>query len=407
MSQSVGGMSESTAAALLSKGLNHDKAAPSGPHETTKVAAQCHCGAVTFSVSLPVASLPLRGYMCHCSICRHAGGTYARIGVVLPPGVRPDWAGGSMPSDKTTSYEVPGRPTPQFFCSTCGSTIGGQGANGQWSMPVSLFDSKFWEIRVHGFPKSVPDGGLLEWLLPDATAAGAAGAEEIIWFSPDHGDSFVAAEPERAADGSERLRAECHCGGVSFTIPRPSQAVRDDAYLRDYVSPSDPMKWKAFLDLCRDCGRLSGATVVPWMLVPRVVIEPPVPADLGREEQQQHQHQHQHQQQQQQQPYGTLKTYKSSAPNTRGFCGVCGATALLATEHREPTAAQAVLNVAMGLLRAPEGVKAADWVTWRAGKPAWAEDAKGYDEEFTVSLVEGHRRWGVEKYGEAPEFDVI
>ncbi|KAK8062647.1 hypothetical protein PG997_014744 [Apiospora hydei] len=386
MSQSVAGMSESTATALLSKGLNHDKAAPSGPHETTKVAAQCHCGAVAFSVSLPVASLPLRGYLCHCSICRHAQGTYARMGVVLPPGVKPDWAGGLMPSNKMASYEIPGRPTPQFFCSTCGSTIGGHGADGQWSMPVSLFDSSFWEFRVHGFPKSVPDGGLLGWLLPGAAAS--AGAEEIIWYSPNHMDSFVAAEPERAADGTERLRAECHCGGVSFTIPRPSQAVLDDTYLRDYVSPSDPTKWKAFLDLCRDCGRLSGANVVPWMLVPRVVLEPPVPADLGREEQHQ-----------QQRPYGTLKTYKSSAPNTRGFCGVCGATVFLATKHREPTAAQAVLNVAMGLLRAPEGVKAEDWVTWRAGKPAWAEDAKGYDEEFTVGLVEGHRRWGVEKYG--------
>ncbi|KAK8029735.1 hypothetical protein PG993_011026 [Apiospora rasikravindrae] len=375
MSQSVTGMTESTAAALLSKAFNHDKAASSGPHETKKVAAHCHCGAVQFTVGLPAASLPLRGFICHCSICRYTQGTYARTGVVLPPAIEPDWAdGGSMPSEKVASYKVPGYPTARLFCSSCGTTIGGHGENGQWSMPVTLFDEKFWEFRVHAFPKSVPDGGKRR------RPFGIARTIET---------PFVAAQPERATDGTERLRAECHCGGVSFTIPRPSQAIIDDAYLRDYVSPSDPTKWKALLDLCRDCGRLSGANVVPWMLVPRVVIEPPVPSDL------------------QEQPYGTLKTYKSSALSTRGFCGVCGATVLLAHKHREPTAAQAVLNVAMGLLRAPEGVKAERWATWRAGKPAWAEDAKGFDEEFTVSLVEGHRRWGVERYGEAPEFDVI
>ncbi|KAK8078839.1 hypothetical protein PG994_002646 [Apiospora phragmitis] len=343
MPESVAEMPESTIA-LLSKAFNHDKAAPSGPHETKKVAARCHCGAVQFSVSLPVASLPLRGYICHCSICRYTQGTYARNGVVLPPVAHPR------------------------------------------------------------LPQVGPDGGLVEWLLhPDDTAAvSAQEGEETIWYSPDHEESFVAAEPECAADGTERLRAECHCGGVSFTIPRPSQDILDDEYLRDYVSPADPAKWKAFLDLCRDCGRLSGANAVPWMLVPRVVIEPPVPADLDLDLNGQQQ-----QQQQQQQPYGTLKTYQSSAPNTRGFCGVCGATVFLATKHRAPTAGQAVLNVAMGLLRAPEGVKAGDWVTWRTGKPAWAEDARAYDEEFTVGLVEGHRRWGLERDGEALEFDVI
>lgn len=235
---------------------------------------------------------------------------------------------------------------------------------------------------------------MLDWLLhPDASAATAGAQEdETLWYSPDDKDFSVAAEPERAADGTERLRAECHCGGVSFTIPRPTQNILDDEYLRRYVSPLDPTKWKAMLDLCHDCGRLSGANVVPWMLVQRVAIEPPVPADLVHG---------------QQQPYGTLKTYHSSSPTTRVFCGVCGTTVFGATTHRAPTAGEAVLNIAMGLLRAPEGVRAEKWVTWRAGKHSWSADAKKYDEEFTVSLVEGHRRWGVEMYGEAPEFDVV
>lgn len=397
MWKSTAGVSQSTPDSLT-KAFNHDKVAPSGPHETKKFAGSCHCGAVRFSVSLPIASLPLRSYFCHCSICRYTQGTYARNSVILPPGIKPDWTGGSM-SKEVAEYKIPGCPSSRLFCSTCGSKIGGVGEHGtatggvevkgQWSMMISLFDDKFWHHCAHAFPKSVPGGGLLDWLLHQGVAAAGANEEETLWYSPDGSDSCIAAEVERAADGTERLRAECHCGGVSFTITRPTQDILDDGYLRRYVSPIDPTKWKALLDLCRDCGRLSGASVMPWMLVPRVAIEPPVPAELGP------------------QPYGTLKTYKSSEPTTRGFCGVCGATVLGATKHRAPTAGQAVLNVAMGLLRAPEGVRAENWVTWRAGKPTWAQDAKMYDEEFTVRLVEGHRRWGFEMYGEAPEFDVI
>ncbi|KAK7963964.1 hypothetical protein PG996_008347 [Apiospora saccharicola] len=377
MSKLVAGITQSPPASLT-KAFNHDKVTPSGPHETKKFAGRCHCSAVQFSVSLPVASLPLRSYFCHCSICRYSQGTYARMGVILPPGIEPDWMGGSM-SEKVAEYKIPGSPSPRLFCSTCGSTIGGVGEDGtttggvpvkgQWCMMVSLFDNKFWHHCAHAFPKSVPGGGLLDWLLHPGAAAAGAQQEEILWYTPDESDFSVAAEPEHAADGTERLRAECHCGGVSFTIPRPTQDILDDEYLRKYVSPLDSTKWKAMLDLCRDCGRSSGANVVPWMLVPR--------------------------------------TYKSSEPTVRGFCGVCGATVFGATKHREPTAGQAVLNVAMGLLRAPEGVRAENWVTWRAGKHSWLEDAKAYDEEFTVSLVEGHRRWALETYGEASEFDVV
>ncbi|KAK7993745.1 hypothetical protein PG989_007126 [Apiospora arundinis] len=398
MSESIVAQITSSPAPELSKAYNRDKAAPPGPHETKQFAARCHCRAIQFSIHLPVASLPLRAYICHCSICRYTQGTFARTGVILPLGIAPDWTDDSMTKNLTT-YMVPGHLTPRQFCSTCGTTIGGVGPTGQWTMAVPLFDEKFWVFGGHGFPKSAPGGGLLDWVLePDATAATLQ--EKYIWFSPEDKDFPTSAQPEFAADGTERLRAECCCGGVSFTVPRPSQAVVDDPYMGGYVVPSLPApndptttttakkKWKALLDLCRDCGRLSGASVVPWMLVPRVVVEPALPPDL-------------------QGAFGTLKTYKSSEPNTRGFCGVCGASVFIATKRREPTAGQAIVNVAMGLLRAPEGVRAEDWVVWRAGAPAWAEDAKGWDEEFTVALVEGHRRWGMEKYGEAPEFFVI
>lgn len=214
------------------------------------------------------------------------------------------------------------------------------------------------------------------------------GGEEVLHVSPDDRDFPDQPKAEEIGpDGKERLRAECCCGGVSFTIPRPSRDIIDAAYMSLSVSPADPRKWKAFLDVCRDCGRLSGAGAVPWMLVPRIAIEPALPPDLSS--------------------LGTLKTYRSSEPNTRAFCGVCGATVLISSKNRMPSEGEAVLNVAMGILRAPEGVRAEDWVTWRTGQIAWAEDARRYDGDFVDALVEGHEDWGKEKYGEILRFDVI
>lgn len=94
MSKVVAGISQSPPASLA-KVFNHDKVAPAGPHETKKFAGRCHCGAVQFNVSLSVTSMPLRSYFCHCSICRYTQGTFARMGVILPPGIEPSWTGGS------------------------------------------------------------------------------------------------------------------------------------------------------------------------------------------------------------------------------------------------------------------------------------------------------------------------
>lgn len=191
---------------------------------------------------------------------------------------------------------------------------------------------------------------------------------------------------EVGLDGEERLRAACACGGVSFALPRPGDAVRAHPYTRQYVSPADPRKWKAFVDFSRDCRLLTSAHCVPWVLVPRVVLEPAVPPDLR---------------------FGTMKVYRSSEKVTRGFCGRCGATVFIKTKDRSPNEESEVLNIAMGILRAPEGAKAENWVTWRAGKPAWVDDGRKFDPEFVDAVVEGQRKWAMDKYGEALDFDVI
>ncbi|KAI1377207.1 DUF636 domain protein [Hypoxylon crocopeplum] len=361
---------------------NRDKAIGPDPQETQTFAARCHCRNIQFTITLPTSILPLNAYICNCTTCRYTHGTFGSFHVSLPQGIAPEYTNLSVNlSVFKTPGSGPGGHGQRLFCPTCGSHSGHfEPWVAQWVVDVALFDAPiFWTFTRAAFPKSPGDGGLLSfWRTPSS-------GKELVQVSPGH-DVPPRYENRVGADGGEMLRAECCCGGVSFAIPRPSAAVAADAYMRQYISPRDPRKWKAFLDFCRDCGRVSSAPVVPWVLVPRAVLEPEVPPDLR---------------------LGTVKTYASSEKVTRGFCGRCGATVFLKTTLRSPSERSEVLNVAMGILRAPEGAKAEDWVTWRAGKPAWADDAREYDPEFVDAIVQGHREWSLEKYGDAPDFDVI
>jgi hypothetical protein len=85
---------------------------------------------------------------------------------------------------------------------------------------------------------------------------------------------------------------------------------------------------------------------------------------------------------------GTIKTYKSSEANTRGFCWVCGATVFCLTARRMPSERQVVVGIAMGILRAPEGIRAENWVTWRTRTVSWVEDARSYDADFANAISE-------------------
>lgn len=194
-------------------------------------------------------------------------------------------------------------------------------------------------------------------------------------------------EQEFDTEGNEVLRAECHCGGVSFTIPRPTvPAVTEDPIFSKCVSPVDKNKWCACVDACDDCRLTSGAHTIAWTFVPRALLRPPMPVDLA--------------------PYGTMKTYASSPGVLRSFCGKCGASVILACDESRPTPEQEVVDVSVGLLRAPEGILAEEWLTWRAGRLSWMESAGKFYPVFAKSLAEGFKKWSIEKYGDAPNFSV-
>ncbi|KAI0126378.1 glutathione-dependent formaldehyde-activating enzyme [Xylariales sp. AK1849] len=349
--------------------------------DTKTLTVQCYCKSIHYTLSLPTSSLPLPTHICHCSVCRYTHGTLCIFHAPLPSGVAPEFVAPSS-LDKSTAYTWSGSQSTRYFCSTCGCHMGDVSPDdGSWVISTSLFakTETVYEIKTHVFTESAPGGGLNDWLP-------RIGDRDLkIWNAKDGSAAPVESKSETDSEGRERLRAQCHCGGVSFTIPRPTEEVLSDPILKDIVSPVDKSKWIGTLDACDDCRLTSGTHIVPWTFIPLDLCEPKIKPDLL---------------------IGTSKTFVSSPGILRSFCGTCGANVFYSYDGRRPNEKQNIVDVSVGILRAPEGVKAEKWLSWRAGSIGWEKDGIRYDADLTKSLGEGFARWSKEKYGDAPDFKI-
>ncbi|KAL0944977.1 DUF636 domain protein [Colletotrichum truncatum] len=343
------------------------------------LAAQCYCKAVHFTITVPTSSLPLKVHLCHCSICRYTHGTLCIFHAPLPSGVGPSFIAPSSLST-LTAYRHAAAKSTRYFCSTCGCHIGDQGIDdSDWVISASIFDANkddvpsIWDIHQHVNTDSAPGGGLYDWL------PSIAGKQLKVWnpTKPDSGDVVVPPKQEFDKDGKEVLRAQCHCGGISFTISRPSPGV--ESY-KDWISPTEPTKWMAAADSCGDCRLQTGAHITGWAFVPQSCISPEIPEDLT---------------------LGTSRMYQSTEKVFRSFCGTCGASSLAfySGPERALVNGDRLFNLSVGLLRAPEGVLAENWLTWRTVKVGWAENGKQYDSALVEALTEGTEKWG-KKHGD-------
>lgn len=345
--------------------------------------AKCHCGSVHFTIDVPESSLPLPVHLCHCSICRYGSGAPCVFHAPLGPDIEPCYIAPSSESNLTVY--VGGKPESTWtFCSTCGCHV----SSGRTGKAISVVSTSIFEdhspenfqIRKHIFSKSAKDGGIAHML----TQVG--GHDLADWNPPDDDPEaqIVESKAEVGEDGQERLRAECRCGGVSFTIQRPSQQVLDDEFMNKFVSPLDQTKWLAALDVCNDCRLVNGTHVIGWTFVPLLLCEPVIKSDLK---------------------IGTAKTYASSPGVLRSFCGTCGATVLYSADDRHGGEPSQVVDIATGILRAPEGPMAEKWLTWRS-RLAHMDSGRMYDENFTESLHTGSKQWVTERSGKELTFEI-
>ncbi|KAK7420225.1 hypothetical protein QQX98_002880 [Neonectria punicea] len=182
---------------------------------------------------------------------------------------------------------------------------------------------------------------------------------------------------------NESLDASCACGNVRFHITRPNEDSRGprrnfpdlmfpDKTTEEHVKqnsaddkwwiPNNGSKYLAGTCACRSCRFISGFEVQTWAFVPRNNIffhvpgtnntEAVVPLDFETL------------------PAGILKSYSSSPNVLREFCGTCGATVFWHEKSRSD-----VIDVSIGLLRAPDGARAESWLEWWLERVSFAEEA--------------------------------
>ncbi|EDN06799.1 predicted protein [Histoplasma mississippiense (nom. inval.)] len=372
---------------------------------TKTLTAHCFCRAVHYKLTIPITSLPLRTHLCHCGICRFTHGAPCVFHAPLPVGITPQWVAPSGPHNLTSYRHTSGALSDRVFCSTCGCQIGDiwpakpinskedeekedAADNRHWTISTSIFTEHSpsnFQIDKHIFTDSAPGKVGLHQLLPRISRRDM----EIYTghFLPPNANRILPPPPAppQAEFGNtdskeERLRCECHCGGVSFTFPRPTKAILGNSELNKFVSPTDPRKWLASLDLCDDCRLLNGTHVTAWTFLPLQLLEPAVGTDLI---------------------IGTSKTFESSKGVRRAFCGTCGATVFYWSEDRAD-----IVDVALGLVRASEGLFAESWVTWRNGRVAYQESGERFDRDFAEAVALGIKSWGAEREGEVLDIQI-
>lgn len=257
------------------------------------------------------------------------------------------------------------------------------GSRDSWTIATSMFlnhGSEVFEIQSHVFSNSAPGAAI-------PIALSELAGRRLTHYNPPEDDprsKVNVPEAEVGRNGEERLRAQCHCGGVSFTLGRPTPEIRGDAFMSKFVSPREEDKWLASYDMCDDCRLVNGAQIAGWMFVPLSVCDPPIGKDLK---------------------IGTAKTYISSEGVLRSFCGTCGATIFYSCDERRPTDRQAVVDVATGILRCPEGAMGEKWLTWR-GRLGWLESGIKYDKQLGEALRDGMSKWSMDQYGEVLTLEI-
>ncbi|RSL54009.1 hypothetical protein CEP54_010123 [Fusarium duplospermum] len=320
----------------------------------TALQVSCRCGTVSQQVNLKAEDgldIPLS--LCHCDTCRHTSG------VLCTPIFAPDLS----PSLKI--YH-PTETSARYFCATCGChlfrAIEAAGKGFDWGAATGAVTclsgqgSSLGRFTSHQYVSDTKDGGLAVWI------KSLEGHSE--------GKSVKSSQPSEPA--SESLEGSCSCGNVRFHITRPNDESRGprrnlpdlmfpDKTTDEHIkrNPNDEKWWiqgngnkyLAGTCACRSCRLITGFEVQTWAFVPRPNIffhvpgkngtESIVPLDFATL------------------PHGILTSYSSSPNVKREFCGTCGDT--IFWHEKSP---DDVIDISVGLLRAPDGARAESWLEW-------------------------------------------
>ncbi|KAH7311334.1 Mss4-like protein [Stachybotrys elegans] len=329
-----------------------------------RITVSCHCGAARQDVQTSALDVSL----CHCSTCRHTTGLLC------------------------TSYlSLPCSNMSLYFCAVCGCHTFRSQFN--TSIPGSYADlaGLDWQVATGVITDSSDDGfslGLGGHLRVEETQDGGLAN----WISTEarHGDQD---STPISSPNHDLLPASCQCGNVNFFVTRPNadSALPHSGFSDliipfhtgspDIPNPNDVKWWLrennkylAGTCACQSCRLVSGFEIQTWAFVPRCNIFFRTKTDSSVGDQAESSGRGQ--------PAvipldfnqlldGVLQSYESSEGVLREFCPGCGATIFWHDKWRPD-----LIDVSVGLLRAPEGARADTWLEWCAHRVSFDEDAE-------------------------------
>jgi hypothetical protein len=335
----------------------------------------CLCGAIQDTVEVK-SELPVQNITCSCNLCRWT------TGVLYLSAVHIDYRPSFL--DKLQVYRSSSR-IERYFCPDCGTHVGLHGIEDKsWSICSGAVEGlvgldgpipRLEKHTQHEFVGDTIDGGLIVCLVE-----GEKQQVPIFLQGPDERPLNVAIGENTAAairrayptsnKPSETLTASCHCGGVEYFITRPnSQSSACSSPWPDLIKPyhsgssanEEDTKWwlqasgtkyLAGTCACRSCRLACGVPIQTWAFVPKVNIRRKDGSPLEDFS------------------LGTLKQYNSSAECYREFCGACGASVFWHCDWRAD-----LIDVSVGLLRAPEGARCETWLKWWPDRLSFKEYA--------------------------------
>ncbi|KAH6626731.1 hypothetical protein B0J18DRAFT_148415 [Chaetomium sp. MPI-SDFR-AT-0129] len=426
---------------------------------TVILKAECLCRAHTFTHSVPLSTLPLRGSSCHCTSCRHVTGALRGSADAVWPGPTADIvrvAGEPPRHDGDDADNNDGeknnegnaklaryRHSPRvnvLFCARCGTELFFEewenaeakksGAEAAYAVFTGALNAAAAEgpegadvppitsVQVvqyadHIFVGDTRDGGALPWLrgingegqpAPKVWLGGRNRSEEVAegvrWPAVEALAKFE--DGLKGAEGDAgNVPIRCHCGGIDLVL-RAGEAQREFEALQKSGKElpwfADPVTYKGVgsVDGCDSCRLAVGSELHNWTfaLVKHISfagadqggfpedtlgLRAAVDAADGTTRDPR---------------FGTITYYSSSPEVQRYFCGRCSAVLFYAADDRSE-----LVDVAVGLLDAPDGARAETAVSWAFGSPiVYRQDMIGTWREALVTAVERDAEaWRIER----------
>ncbi|RSM12608.1 hypothetical protein CEP52_002320 [Fusarium oligoseptatum] len=369
------------------------------PNQSLTITAQCLCKAHSYSTSVSSSSLPFQGSICHCKSCRHVTGAMYTSHIKWPGLTR------EILSSNLTRYEFSSYVS-LLFCGICSSPLFWEEYYKDRPEVLDVFTGALDNVPVKNlitFPDQIfvgdtEDGGVSQWL----QNVNQDGGESRCWKARaiksetfDHDGPTLVDASNEDLKSSRDIPIQCRCKGVDLVLRRSPDdfSAAETGSLPFFIDPT-AHKHLATFDACNTCRSVFGTEIVNWTfaLLRQIYFAndteqsgfPQSAQDLEKAVSSSDRDTR----------LGTLTLYKSSTDVQRYFCSRCSASIFYAVDDRHD-----LVDVAVGLLDAPDGARAESDLIWNLGSRVGGEDdvVGGWREGFVNRVKETAEKWRVER----------